>query len=329
MRCSDPDIVQLVASASAEGDETLARLRALAEEQAALRRVATLVAGDPEPAQVFARVCEEVGRVLGVESTNLVRLHGGATATVVGGWGVSGAPVFPVGEDVPLDGDTAVVKVSRSGRPERVDSYLEVGGELAERIRAAGIASSVAAPIKVGGRLWGAVVASSGRPGTLAAGTEDRIAGFGELVADALAGAEAREQLAASRARIVAAGDAERRRLERNLHDGAQQRLVSLSLTLREVQAELHRDPDAAGRLLGSAREQLALALEELRELALTAASGRRSTRSPPARPSAWRSRRCRTAASRGRSRRPRTTSWRRRSRTPPSTRSRPPWRCA
>ncbi|MGE5635657.1 MAG: GAF domain-containing sensor histidine kinase [Nocardioidaceae bacterium] len=268
MRCSDRDIVHALAGAHAVTDDTLARLRALAEEQAALRRVATLVAGDPEPAEVFARVCEEVGRVLGVDSTNLVRLHGGATATVVGGWGVWGAPVFPVGEDVPLDGDTAVVKVSRSGRPERVDDYTTLSGELAERIRAAGIACSVAAPIKVRGRLWGAVVASSGRPRSFAAGTEDRIAGFAELVADALAGADAREQLAASRARIVAAGDAERRRLERNLHDGAQQRLVSLSLALREVQAELRTDPDAAGRLLASAREQLSLALDELRELA-------------------------------------------------------------
>src|SRR5262249_7847848 len=141
-------------------------------------------------------------------------------------------------------------------------------GELPERIRAAGIASSVAAPIKVEGRLWGAIVASSGRPYSFPPDTEERVASFAELVADALASADAREKLAASRARIVAAGDAERRRLERNLHDGAQQRLVSLALALGEIETEVGIDPQSARRLLASAREELALALDELRELA-------------------------------------------------------------
>jgi signal transduction histidine kinase len=136
-------------------------------------------------------------------------------------------------------------------------------------IRAAGIASAVAAPIKVAGRLWGAVVATDGRPFSFPPGTEERIAGFAELVADALANADAREQLATSRARIVEAADAERRRLERNLHDGAQQRLVSLALDLGQVEAKLDGgDADAARRLLAPAREELAVALDELRELA-------------------------------------------------------------
>jgi signal transduction histidine kinase len=263
-----PRAADLHASRLAERDESLARLHALAEEQAALRRVATLVAGDADPPQVFAKVCAEVGALLGVDSTNLVRFETADTAKVVGGWGRHGAPVFPAGADVPLDGDTAVVKVSRSGRPERVDDYTGLDGELSERLRSLGIASAVAAPIKVAGRLWGAVVASSGRPYDFPPDTEERIAGFAELVADALANADAREQLAASRARIVEAGDAERRRLERNLHDGAQQRLVNLALRLREVEANLDSDPDAARRGLASARDELGLALEELRELA-------------------------------------------------------------
>jgi signal transduction histidine kinase len=249
-------------------DESLARLRALAAEQAALRRVATLVAGDPDPSEVFAKVCTEVGAILEVESTNLARFENGGWAKVVGGWAADGAPVFPVGADVPLDGDTAVVKVSRSGRPERVDEYAGLAGDLPERLRRLGIASAVAAPIKVAGSLWGAIVASSGRIYGFPPDTEERIAGFAELVADALANADAREQLAASRARIVEAGDAERRRLERDLHDGAQQRLVSLALSLHEVEAKLDGEPDAARRELGRAREELALALEELRELA-------------------------------------------------------------
>jgi signal transduction histidine kinase len=250
------------------GGASLGRLQAIVAEQAALRRVATLVAGNPEPSEVFARVCEEVGAVLGVKSTNLVRFEEPGTAKVVGGWSVHGAPMFPVGQDVPLDGETSVVKASRSGRPERVDDYSELAGELPERIREAGIASGVAAPIKVAGRLWGAIVASSGEPHSFAPGSEERVASFAELVSNALANADAREQLAASRARIMAAADSERRRLERNLHDGAQQRLVALAIVLREVEEELDHDVDSARRVLASAREELALALQDLRELA-------------------------------------------------------------
>jgi signal transduction histidine kinase len=246
----------------------VARLRAVAEEQAALRRVATLVAGDPDPSEVFAVVCAELGALLDVKSTNLCRFEGPRTARVVGAWHEHGAPIIAADRDVPLDGETALVKVSRSGRPERVDDYTSLPGALTEILRAAGIASAVAAPIKLAGRLWGAIIASSGRPRGFPPDTEERIASFAELVADALANADTREQLAASRARIVEAGDAERRRLERNLHDGAQQRLVSLALCLREIEAKLDTEPGFARRALGSARDELALALEELRELA-------------------------------------------------------------
>ena len=76
------------------------------------------------------------------------------------------------------------------------------------------------------------------------------------------------EELRASRARIVKASDEARRRLERNLHDGAQQRLVALSLSLRLAQSKLGTDPSAADAVLDSAREELAAALDELRELA-------------------------------------------------------------
>lgn len=249
-------------------DTTGAKLRELLGEQAALRRVATFVARASEPLEVFERVCAEVGTVLEVEGTNLTRFERDGTQTVLAGWSAHGAPIFPTGGGVPLEGDAAVPKVSRSGRPERVDDYSEVEGELAEMIRAAGIASAVAAPITVAGRLWGAIVATTSQPHSFPPDTEARIAGFAELVADAIAIADAREQLAASRVRIVEAADAERRRLERNLHDGAQQRLVGLALDLSAVQAELERDPQGAGRLLSAAREELSLALEELRELA-------------------------------------------------------------
>ena len=249
-------------------EESLARLEALVEEQEALRRVATFVASGPEPREVFERVCQEVGTVLGIEGTNLTRFEEDGTQTVLAGWSIHGTPVFPVGGGVPLEGDAAVPRVSRSGQPERIDDYAEVDGELAEMIRGAGIASAVAAPIMVAGKLWGAIVATTAVPNSFPGDTEQRVANFAELVADALANADAREQLAASRARIVEAADAERQRLERNLHDGAQQRLVSLALLLRQAAEGMHDDPEAAGRLLRSARDELELALGELRELA-------------------------------------------------------------
>jgi GAF domain-containing protein len=258
---------ELVADAVASADAR-ERLRELHDEQAALRRVATLVAREPDPAEVFERVCEEVGTVLGIDGTNLTRFESDGTQTVLAGWSAPGVPVFPVGGGIPLTGDAAVPKVSRSGRPERVDDYADVAGELAEKIRAVGIASSVAAPITVAGKLWGAIVATTGRPRTIPAYTEQRVASFAELVAHALANVDARQQLAASPARIVEAADSERRRLERNLHDGAQQRLVSLALALRLARADVGRDPEAARRRLEGAEAQLAHALEELRELA-------------------------------------------------------------
>ena len=138
-------------------------------------------------------------------------------------------------------------------------------GRAGARLRDLGFKSAVAAPIVLGGRLWGAVVVSSvGEP--FPPGAEQRIADFAELAAQALANANAREELAASRARIVQAGDAERRRLERNLHDGAQQRLVSLALMLR--MASRRWTTTRTTRQLERASEELSHALEELRELA-------------------------------------------------------------
>jgi PAS domain S-box-containing protein len=245
-----------------------AELRALADEQAALRRVATLVASERDPQEIFSAVAEEVGRLLGAHSANMIRYEPGNQATVVGGWSRKGTPAVEVGPRVPMDGDTASVRVLRSGRPARVDSYDDVPGALAAQLRGLGFRCAVAAPIMLGGRLWGAVIVSSVRPGAFAAGDEVRISSFAELVAQALANAEARELLAASRRRIVQAGDEERRRLERNLHDGAQQRLVALALTVRMVERKLQSDPETACRMLAHAGTELDQALAELREIA-------------------------------------------------------------
>jgi signal transduction histidine kinase len=242
-------------------------LHRLLDEQAALRRVATAVAAEMESARLFTLVTEEVGRLLGAQSSNMVRFDGRGAAAVVGGWNAEGVSSVPVGDWVRLDGDTVAARVWQTGGPARVDSYEDLTGELAAMLRGLGFHCAVAAPVSFGGRLWGAVIVSSVKPEPFPEGAEDRLASFAELAAQALANAEAREQLAASRARIVEAGDAERRRLERNLHDGAQQRLVSLALNLRLAARSCDPD-DAAFAAFERAGEELSQALEELRELA-------------------------------------------------------------
>jgi PAS domain S-box-containing protein len=244
-------------------------LRSLAAEQAALRRVATAVASEQDPERVFAIVTEEVGRLLGAHTANIVRFEPDGTGTVTGAWSIAGARAVPVGTFSPLDSPTVAGLIKHSGRPERVDSFEGMTGRTAEMLRAIGLHGGVGAPINLGRRLWGAMVASSTAAGPFPPGAEQRVADFADLVAIALGNAEAREKLAASRARIVEAGDAERRRLERNLHDGAQQRLVALALTLRLCEARVAgvAEPEAR-ELLGRANAELAEALEELRELA-------------------------------------------------------------
>src|SRR4051794_37644145 len=265
----------LLAAVTAERTRTAAALaeseasqRSLADEQAALRRVATLVASGAAPSRVFEHVTEEVGRLLRMPGASLMRYDGERTAVVVGEWSEDGRPSLPVGTRIDLDGDTVVAKVLRSGKPQRVERYADTTGELAEHLQRFGYRSAIAAPVAVGGHLWGALALATRSPHPLADGLERRLCDFAELVAQRLANAEAHEELAASRARIVEVGDAERRRLERNLHDGAQQRLVSLALDLRMVDVLLEKDPAGARERLGAAQDQLAKGLAELRELA-------------------------------------------------------------
>ena len=155
----------------------------------------------------------------------------------------------------------------RSGTAQRVD-YEETSGALAETVRSFGYRAAVAAPVTVGGRLWGVLAGATTSDEGLPDGLEQRLCDFAELVAQALANADAYEKLAASRARLIEVGDAERMRLERNLHDGAQQRLVSVSLELSMVAAKLESDPRAARKVLTEAQDELARGLTELRELA-------------------------------------------------------------
>ena len=243
-------------------------LRSLAEEQAALRRVATTVASEPARERVFAVVTEELGRLLGADTANMLRYEPAGGGVVLGAWSLRGVPAVPVGTHMPLDSPTVSALVRRSGRPERVDSYEGIGGSTADLLRGFGFRAAVGAPIHLGGRLWGAVMAATVHDRPFPAGAEQRMGNFAELVSLALANAQAREDLAASRARIVEAGDEARRRIERNLHDGAQQRLVGVSLTLRLCETAFADAGPEAKQLLEHAKEELKGALAELRELA-------------------------------------------------------------
>ena len=242
-----------------------AELRRLAEEQAALRRVATLVAGNAPPEQVFQRVTEEVCRLLELRTVVLHRFEGGSTSTIVGKFG---APTgrFELGHVVKLE-TGAALEVLRTGRAARSD-YFSLKGPGATELRALGFRGSLGVPITVAGATWGALVVALRDDEPLPVETEHRLQAFAELVGLAVASAQAREEVTASRLRIVEASDTERRRLERNLHDGAQQRLVAASVGLRLAQAKLRTSPEEAERVLEALAQDLGEALNELRELA-------------------------------------------------------------
>jgi signal transduction histidine kinase/PAS domain-containing protein len=237
-------------------------------ERAALHRVALAVAGETSAEHLFDLVAAEVGAVLRAHAVRLVRYEpGGESALIVGSWHEPGALDQPLGRYA-LKG-TASEAVYKTGRPVRreLDDPV-VTPELAAIMRKLEVHSLVAAPIKVAGAPWGAVVATLNAPHSFPPGAEGRLGEFTQLVSLALANEESRAQLAASRARLVSMADEERRRLERNLHDGAQQRLVSLSLLLRQIRDRIGSAPDSLDELVSAASTELAVALDELRELA-------------------------------------------------------------
>jgi PAS domain S-box-containing protein len=253
----------------AELHDRLEELSRLAAEQAALRAVATLVASEPPPSEVFQLVTAEAGRLLGAESGLLVAYADDyQTGTVVGHYSELDTGQFMLGTELPVEGDTLTSTVPRTGKAGRLDGYDSATGEIARRARKVGYRSVVAAPVVVAGRVWGLLIAATSREEPLPESAEQRLESFAELVALAISGADARNELAASRARLVEAGDAARRRLERDLHDGAQQRLVAVSLQMRLARARIESEPDEAGTILDEASEQLGQGLEQLRELA-------------------------------------------------------------
>ena len=237
------DFADLVATAianavtRAELRDSRDELRELAEQQAALRRVATLVARGALPSEVFSAVALELAAVLGVKNASVWRYEPNGAATLLSAVDEPGAKKMPVGQRFSLEGDNVATMVLHTGRPVRMDSHADAAGPAAAQIRELGLRGGVGAPIIVDGRLWGVAVVGSSRPEPLPPDTEARVGDFADLVATAIANAQTHADLTASRVRIVAAADDARRRIERDLHDGAQQRLVSLGLELRTVEA--------------------------------------------------------------------------------------------
>ena len=252
---------ELVATALANADAR-EEVRRLADEQSALRRVATVVARESPPEEVFAAVGDEVGRLLGVDDVLVYRFEADGTLAIVADRGD-----HPDMSGIPLGGHNVVSEVHRTGRPARVDDLTTATGATGAKAREGGFRSAVGSPIVVDGRMWGAVVAASRDAEPLPAGSELRIGEFTELVATAISNIEARSELADSRARIVAAADVERRRVVRDLHDGAQQRLVHTVITLKLARQALEQGDDALDHV-SAALDNAQATTAELRELA-------------------------------------------------------------
>ena len=253
---------ELIATAIANSDAR-AEIERLAEEQAALRRVATLVARGAETEEVFAAVAEEIGQVLDAEVACIVRYEADATGTVVATWG--DARFWPVGSNWALEGVAA--RVSHTRRTARMDGYDQDAGEITAMARRIGGRSRIGAPIIIDDQLWGAALVLNFGSDPLPAAAEGRIANFADLITTAMSNAQTRSELIASRARVVAAADETRRRLERDLHDGIQQRLVWLALKARTIEMMRPRPVDEVRDELSLLAEGLGTALDELREV--------------------------------------------------------------
>jgi signal transduction histidine kinase len=241
----------------------------VAAEQAALRRVATLVARGVAPPAVFSAVASETGRLLDAEAIHVAQFEPDGTVTVAGSWarpGTQGLAV-PAGSRLSTGEDTVAGRVQRTGQPARVSGYDDADGDIPAWAQEHGIHSSVGGPIVVEGRLWGVVAVSSAAEAQHPADTEKRLLAFTELAAMAVANAESRAQLAASRARVVATADETRRRIERDLHDGTQQRLISLALELRAAEAQTPPEQKNLVEQWSRTADGLGDVIDELREM--------------------------------------------------------------
>jgi PAS domain S-box-containing protein len=257
------DFAELVATAIAN-TETRDSLRRLVDEQAALRRVATLVAQGVSPDELFSAVAHEVAGIIDIPVVAVNRYEADGTFTILG---IAGETNFTVGSRWPVEEEGMAGMILATGRPSRRDDYSAMPGQLAEALREDLIVSTVGVPIVVEGSIWGFMVAAA-KPGKpVPTDIEARLARFTELVATAVSNATTRADVIASRARIVAAGDEARRRIERNLHDGTQQRLIALGLDVQTVQDSIPADQEEARSGLERVLHDLEAVLEDVREL--------------------------------------------------------------
>ena len=251
------DFIELAAMAIAntEADE---QLRELADTQASLRRLALLIAEGQPPEKVFAAVTKEVLRHFGdgAGTSRLLRYELDGTVTLLANEGTTGPHVVVGGRWESRPDDGILETIRRTGRPARVDDYRTLPG--GDPFAQEGLVSAVGMPIHVNGRLWGLIAVGTGH-GQLPPDLETRMTEFTDLVATAVADAQSRAELTNSRARIVAASDETRRRIERDLHDGIQQSLIALALRLRNVPGCPAEASDVATSLLS--------VIDELREL--------------------------------------------------------------
>jgi signal transduction histidine kinase len=266
-------MLRLLASeraARAVGDRQMVEIAALVEEQAALRRVATLVAGQAPAEAIFTAVAQEAAQLLGADVGTMSRYEpDDSVATIVGTWSESGDGGLPVGTRMPLVRDSVAGRALRLGRAVRLDTHegTLLDDSLCQVLRTYGIRASVGSPIVVDGDVWGFLVASKREPETFAVDTEHRLTGFTDLAATAISNAASREELMASRRRIVAVADDIRRGIERDLHDGIQQRLVTIALQLGAVADTVPSERLDLREPLTQAGVALRGVLDELREI--------------------------------------------------------------
>jgi signal transduction histidine kinase len=247
--------------------EHTGKLERLVEEQAALRRVATLVAGQAAADDIFTAVAEEVARLFRAEIGGIARYDPDESLTMIAEWD-DGSGGLPMGTRVGLEDERELVTSLRAGLPNRLTYDEGHSRPIVALARKLGIHTTIGAPILMDGAFWGSIFVCSKKAEPFPEDTESRLMGFAELAATAISNAVSQAQLAASRARVVAAADETRRRIERDLHDGIQQGLVSLGLELRAAEEAAPPDRVELKKELARVVDGLNDALDELRELA-------------------------------------------------------------
>jgi signal transduction histidine kinase len=247
--------------------EARTELQILADVQQSLRRVATVVARE-EWDLTLPTIVREIGFLHRANASGsvIIRYENDEFATVMAGWGEPNLNQFE-GQVLPFGGENPVAYVWHTRRPARQHGFDGATGRFAELSRQLGITESVASPVFVGNRVWGAVIVITMGEAALPAETEERLAQFAELIGTSIGNMNSRLDLIESRARIVQTADETRRRFERDLHDGIQQRLVGISVELRDLEGALPESQSSQREKAANIADQLIGALDDLREL--------------------------------------------------------------